>query len=54
MKKNNETAFYQDDKGKIKYNSVCEKCLNPCKQSFKAKIVTCPNFRGKKTRKESK
>lgn len=55
MKKSNETAFYQDDKGEIKYNKFCEKCINPCKQSFKAELVTCPNFRGKpnKERKQT-
>lgn len=44
MNNSNETSFYQDDEGKNKYNSFCKKCLNSCKQSFKAKIVTCPNF----------
>lgn len=44
-----ENAFFLNDKGRRQYNKICNVCKNDCKQSFKAKLITCPKF----TRKQA-
>lgn len=39
-----EWKFFLDRKNVIEYNEQCKKCNNKCKQSFRAKIISCPNF----------
>jgi group I intron endonuclease len=37
----NEMAYFRKN-GAITYNSLCEKCQNTCKQSFRSEILLCP------------
>lgn len=37
-------AFFRDATGCIRYNRTCMKCSRECKQSFRARIVSCPDF----------
>ena len=30
------------------YNNLCRKCLNQCKQSFRAVVVSCPKYHSKR------
>lgn len=39
-----EWKFFFDRKNVIEYNEQCKKCNNKCKQSFRAEIISCPNF----------
>lgn len=36
-----ERAFFEDKKGKIKYNDYCLKCSQECKQSYKIISISC-------------
>ena len=40
--------FINPETGRRTYNSLCLKCKNKCKQSHKAVVVVCPNYRSKK------
>lgn len=46
LKKHNkkEWKFFQNPKNIIEYNEQCKKCNNKCKQSFRAELISCPNF----------
>ncbi|AEM72925.1 hypothetical protein [Caldicellulosiruptor acetigenus] len=39
-----EWYFFKNDKGKIQYHSLCEKCQKNCKQSFRVKEIHCPKY----------
>ena len=39
-----EWKFFQNQKNIIEYNEQCKKCNNKCKQSFRAELISCPNF----------
>ena len=39
-----EWKFFLDRKNVIEYNEQCKMCNNKCKQSFRAEIISCPNF----------
>lgn len=46
---NKENAFFTTSRGKNKvaYATKCKGCENDCKQSFRVKVVTCPDYRKK-------
>lgn len=44
-------SFFLDDKGRIKYNEQCRKCVNQCKQSYRAVIICCPSYKSKRATK---
>ena len=41
---NRRKSFFTDAEGCICYNRMCMKCRRKCKQSFRAKVVFCPEF----------
>ena len=43
-----EWAFFLDADGRRKYNDLCRRCANPCKQSFRAVVVSCHYFSSKR------
>lgn len=48
-KKKLEYEFFINDKGRITYNELCEKCTNECKQSFRATVVECRKYTSKRS-----
>ena len=41
-----EWAFFLGENGRRKYNKLCKGCkgcVHPCKQSFRAVVVSCPH-----------
>ena len=34
---------------RICFNDTCKKCLNECKQSYKADLIYCPHFKSKRS-----
>ena len=41
-KMKHEWSLYLNDKGRRTYNSLCRRCVHPCKQSFRVLVVECP------------
>lgn len=41
----NQEGYFSDDEGTVQYNPKCEKCIKPCKQSYRATIKYCPRFK---------
>ena len=50
QKKKLEMSFFINSKGRIEYNSLCRACVNDCKQSHKAIILSCPKFKSKRSK----
>ena len=46
-----EWAFFLDERGRKKYNELCRKCENDCKQSFRCVVVHCPKYLSKRRTK---
>lgn len=44
-----EWAFFIGPNDRRQYNALCRKCVNGCKQSFRANIVCCPKFMSKRS-----
>ena len=47
-----EWSFFLGENGRRKYNKVCKGCVHPCKQSFRATVLDCPQFRPQGTKKD--
>ena len=45
--------FISDITGRRTYNDLCRKCKNDCKQSFRAIVVFCPNYKSKRSIKNT-
>ena len=39
-----EYDFFLDENGRRQYNKLCKGCAHPCKQSFRAVVVSCPHY----------
>ena len=42
--------FINPETGRRAYNTLCRKCCKPCKQSFRAIVVNCPNYLSKRSK----
>ena len=51
--KKEEWDFFLDENGRTTYNELCRKCDRECKQSFRAVIISCPEYNSKR-RKQKK
>ena len=47
-----ELGFFLNDQGRIEYNELCRKCDRDCKQSFRAEIISCPEYNSKRKKKK--
>ena len=39
-----EWSFFLGKNGRRQYNKLCKGCVYPCKQSFRAVVVSCPHY----------
>ena len=42
--------FIDPATGRRKFNHVCRCCTHNCMQSFRAELICCPNYLGKRSR----
>ena len=47
-----EWAFFLGDCGRKKYNPLCRKCERSCKQSFRAVVILCTQYKSKRSIKQ--
>ena len=46
-----EWAFFLGENGRRQYNKLCKGCVHPCKQSFRAVVLTCPHYLSRRSKK---
>ena len=46
-----EWAFFLGENCRRKYNKVCKGGVHPCKQSFRAVVVSCPHYLSLRSKK---
>lgn len=42
-----EWAYFIGPNDRIIHDEKCNRCIHGCKQSFRAKVIECPNYRTK-------
>ena len=42
--------FLNPATGRRKYNHVCRSCTHSCMQSFRAELICCPKYLGKRSK----
>lgn len=45
------TYFRSGISGRRKYNTLCRRCVNACKQSFRAVVVECGRYESKRKKR---
>ena len=50
-KRHLEWTFFLDENGRRQYNKLCKGCVHPCKQSFRAVVVSCPHYLSLRSKK---
>lgn len=52
-KRKREMSLFLAPTGRVRYNDLCLRCTNKCKQSYQATVVECRRYHSKRaTRKE--
>lgn len=50
-RKKAEFDFFLNKHNRIEYNKKCKQCINNCKQSHKADLITCHRYISKRSNK---
>ena len=45
-----ELSLFLDVKGRQRFNLLCSKCQNTCKQSYRVTVVECPKYLSKRSK----
>jgi hypothetical protein len=48
-KRKQEWALFLNERNRITPNELCHRCGNDCKQSFRVKVIQCPNYHSKRS-----
>ena len=48
-----EWAFFRNRAGCVQFNSLCRRCRNRYKQSFRAEVLSCRRYESRKQPQES-
>ena len=46
-----EWAFFLGENGRRQYNKLCKGGVHPCKQSFRAVVLSCPHYLSRRSKK---
>ncbi len=46
-----EWAFFLGENGRRQYNKLCKGCVYPCKQSFRAVVLSCLHYLSRRSQK---
>lgn len=49
-KRKQEWSLFIAETGRIRYNDLCLRCKNDCKQSFRATVLECRRYRSKRAK----
>ena len=48
-KKRLEMSFYINPKGRVEHNRLCVACVNECKQSHRALVLSCNKYKSRRS-----
>lgn len=46
-----EWALFLGSNGRRQYNQLCKACVRGCKQSSQAKVIVCPRYLSKRSKR---
>ena len=46
-----EWGFFLGGNGRRQYNQLCRACAHSCKQSSQAKVIVCPRYLSKRSKR---
>ena len=49
-KRKQELSLFLNERGRVKYNSLCRQCVHNCKQAYKVMVVECGRYLSKRAK----
>ena len=53
-KRKQELSLFLTDRGRVKYNNLCRRCVHTCKQAYKVMVVECSRYLSKRAKEVQK
>ena len=47
-----EWSFFLNQRNRIAYNRLCQRCSHDCKQSFRAVVIVCRRYQSNRTKEK--
>ncbi|MDD3336339.1 MAG: hypothetical protein PHI98_12620 [Eubacteriales bacterium] len=47
-----EWSFFLNNRNRITYNRLCQRCSHNCKQSFRAIVIVCRRYQSNRTKEK--
>lgn len=51
QKKKAEWGLFLNRRNRFTYNQICRKCKKDCKQSFRATVIECPQYKSRRSKR---
>ena len=49
-KRKQELALFLNERGRVKYNSLCRRCVHTCKQAYRVLVIECDRYLSKRSK----
>ena len=49
-KREQELSLFLNERGRVKYNSLCRQCVHNCKQAYRALVIECGRYLSKRAK----
>ena len=53
-KRKQERSLFLNERGRVKYNSLCRRCVHNCKQAYKVLVIECDRYLSKRAKEVQK
>ena len=49
-KRKQELSLFLNERGRVKYNSLCRQCVHNCKQAYRVLVIECGRYLSKRSK----
>ena len=49
-KRKQERSLFLNERGRVKYNSLCRQCVHNCKQAYRVLVIECGRYLSKRSK----
>ena len=49
-KRKQERSLFLNERGRVKYNSLCRRCVHNCKQAYRVLVIECGRYLSKRSK----
>ena len=49
-KRKQELSLFLNERGRVKYNSLCRQCVHNCKKAYRVLVIECGRYLSKRSK----